>query len=82
MMVIVNARSHRFKRARERERERRMGGDQQEKVSVEVTLPETITLARSGGPDERARRRRRKIHDAARRNDARRMTLSTLIPPN
>ena len=32
------------KRARERERERRMGGDQQEKVSVEVTLPETITL--------------------------------------
>ncbi|MEL6857442.1 MAG: translation initiation factor IF-2 [Pseudomonadota bacterium] len=32
------------KRARERERERRMGGDQTEKVSVEVTLPETITL--------------------------------------
>ncbi|MEL7040456.1 MAG: translation initiation factor IF-2 [Pseudomonadota bacterium] len=32
------------KRARERERERRMGGEQAEKVSVEVTLPETITL--------------------------------------
>lgn len=32
------------KRARERERERRAGGDQSEKVSVEVTLPETITL--------------------------------------
>ncbi|MEL6724994.1 MAG: translation initiation factor IF-2 [Pseudomonadota bacterium] len=32
------------KRARERERERRMGGEQQEKASVEVTLPETITL--------------------------------------
>ncbi|MHA7898492.1 MAG: translation initiation factor IF-2 [Henriciella sp.] len=32
------------KRARERERERRMGGEQKEKVSVEVTLPETITL--------------------------------------
>ena len=32
------------KRARERERERRAGGDQAEKVSVEVTLPETITL--------------------------------------
>ncbi len=32
------------KRARERERERRMGGDQVEKASVEVTLPETITL--------------------------------------
>ncbi|MEO1303777.1 MAG: translation initiation factor IF-2 N-terminal domain-containing protein, partial [Pseudomonadota bacterium] len=32
------------KRARERERERRAGGEQQEKVSVEVTLPETITL--------------------------------------
>nr|WP_070960853.1 translation initiation factor IF-2 [Hyphomonas sp. Mor2] len=32
------------KRARERERERRMGNDQSEKVSVEVTLPETITL--------------------------------------
>ena len=32
------------KRARERERERRSGGDQQEKVSVEVKLPETITL--------------------------------------
>ncbi len=32
------------KRARERERERRMGGEQQEKVAVEVTLPETITL--------------------------------------
>ncbi|MCR9079313.1 MAG: translation initiation factor IF-2 [Hyphomonadaceae bacterium] len=32
------------KRARERERERRMGNDPSEKVSVEVTLPETITL--------------------------------------
>ncbi|MFN3213274.1 MAG: translation initiation factor IF-2 [Henriciella sp.] len=32
------------KRARERERERRAGGEQSEKVSVEVTLPETITL--------------------------------------
>lgn len=32
------------KRARERERERRMGGEQAEKASVEVTLPETITL--------------------------------------
>ncbi len=33
------------RRARERERERRMGGgEQREKVSVEVTLPETITL--------------------------------------
>ncbi|MEM7328637.1 MAG: translation initiation factor IF-2 [Pseudomonadota bacterium] len=32
------------KRARERERERRMGGEQSEKASVEVTLPETITL--------------------------------------
>ena len=32
------------KRARERERERRMGGEQKEKASVEVTLPETITL--------------------------------------
>lgn len=32
------------KRARERERERRAGSDQTEKVSVEVTLPETITL--------------------------------------
>ena len=32
------------KRARERERERRMGNDQAEKASVEVTLPETITL--------------------------------------
>ena len=32
------------KRARERERERRQGGEQQEKVSREVTLPETITL--------------------------------------
>lgn len=32
------------KRARERERERRLGNDQSEKVSVEVTLPETITL--------------------------------------
>ena len=33
------------KRARERERERRAGGDQQEKVALEVTLPETITLS-------------------------------------
>ncbi|MEO0607701.1 MAG: translation initiation factor IF-2 [Pseudomonadota bacterium] len=32
------------KRARERERERRAGGDQGEKTSVEVILPETITL--------------------------------------
>ena len=32
------------KRARERERERRMGGEQVEKASVEVTLPESITL--------------------------------------
>lgn len=32
------------KRARERERERRMGNEQSEKLSVEVTLPETITL--------------------------------------
>ena len=34
------------RRARERERERRMGGDEQQgpKKSVEVTLPETITL--------------------------------------
>ncbi len=32
------------KRARERERERRMGNEQVEKASVEVTLPETITL--------------------------------------
>jgi translation initiation factor IF-2 len=32
------------RRARERERERRTGGDSQEKVSVEVKLPETITL--------------------------------------
>ena len=32
------------KRARERERERRQGGEQQEKVSREVTLPESITL--------------------------------------
>ena len=32
------------KRARERERDRRAGGAQSEKVSVEVTLPETITL--------------------------------------
>ena len=32
------------KRARERERERRAGGEQKEKSSVEVTLPETITL--------------------------------------
>jgi translation initiation factor IF-2 len=34
-----------LKRARDRERERRSGGaEQREKVSVEVTLPETITL--------------------------------------
>ncbi|KCZ55749.1 translation initiation factor IF-2 [Hyphomonas beringensis] len=34
-----------LRRARERERERRTGGsEQREKVSVEVTLPETITL--------------------------------------
>ncbi|MAN47365.1 MAG: translation initiation factor IF-2 [Alphaproteobacteria bacterium] len=34
-----------LRRARERERERRTGGNEQrEKVSVEVTLPETITL--------------------------------------
>ncbi|MEM1389919.1 MAG: translation initiation factor IF-2 [Pseudomonadota bacterium] len=33
------------KRARERERERRAGGEQKEKVSQEVTLPETITLS-------------------------------------
>ena len=33
------------KRARERERERRAGGDQQEKVAQEVTLPDTITLS-------------------------------------
>jgi translation initiation factor IF-2 len=33
------------KRARERERERRAGGESKEKVSVEVTLPETITLS-------------------------------------
>ena len=32
------------KRARERERERRYGDDKNEKASVEVTLPETITL--------------------------------------
>lgn len=32
------------RRARERERERRTGGDQGEKGSVEVTLPESITL--------------------------------------
>jgi translation initiation factor IF-2 len=33
------------RRARERERERRMGGgEHREKVSIEVTLPETITL--------------------------------------
>ncbi|MEQ9314297.1 MAG: translation initiation factor IF-2 [Henriciella sp.] len=32
------------RRARERERERRQGGGEQEKVSREVTLPETITL--------------------------------------
>lgn len=34
-----------LRRARERERERRTGGNEQrEKVSIEVTLPETITL--------------------------------------
>lgn len=32
------------RRARERERERRQGGEQAEKASVEVTLPETISL--------------------------------------
>ena len=32
------------RRARERERERRAGGESKEKVSVEVILPETITL--------------------------------------
>lgn len=32
------------KRARERERERRMGGEQKERASVEVKLPESITL--------------------------------------
>jgi len=32
------------RRARERERERRTGGDAQEKVAVEVKLPETISL--------------------------------------
>lgn len=32
------------RRARERERERRTGGEAQEKVAVEVTLPETISL--------------------------------------
>ncbi len=32
------------RRARERERERRSGGESQEKVSVEVKLPESITL--------------------------------------
>ncbi|GAB5457971.1 MAG: translation initiation factor IF-2 [Henriciella sp.] len=32
------------RRARERERERRQGGEQVEKASVEVKLPETITL--------------------------------------
>lgn len=32
------------RRARERERERRTGSEQTEKVSIEVTLPETITL--------------------------------------
>ena len=37
------------KRARERERERRMGGEQVEKTSVEVTLPETITLQELSG---------------------------------
>ncbi len=33
-----------LKRARERERERRSGGEAKEKVSVEVRLPESITL--------------------------------------
>ena len=33
-----------LRRSRERERERRSGGEDREKVSVEVTLPETITL--------------------------------------
>lgn len=39
------------RRARERERERResTGGDSREKVSVEVTLPETITLQELAG---------------------------------
>ena len=39
-----------LKRAREKERERRTGdSDQREKVSVEVTLPETITLQELAG---------------------------------
>ncbi len=37
------------RRARERERERRSDGDAQEKVAVEVTLPETITLQELAG---------------------------------
>ena len=37
------------RRARERERERRTGGEAQEKVAVEVTLPETITLQELAG---------------------------------
>ncbi|MEO0548739.1 MAG: translation initiation factor IF-2 [Pseudomonadota bacterium] len=37
------------KRARERERERRSGGETKEKVSIEVTLPETITLQELAG---------------------------------
>lgn len=37
------------RRARERERERRAGGESKEKVSVEVTLPETITLQELAG---------------------------------
>lgn len=37
------------RRARERERERRSGTESKEKVSVEVTLPETITLQELAG---------------------------------
>ena len=37
------------RRARERERERRVGAESKEKVSVEVTLPETITLQELAG---------------------------------
>ena len=37
------------KRARERERERRQGGDQQEKVSREVQIPDTITIQELSG---------------------------------
>jgi translation initiation factor IF-2 len=37
------------RRARERERERRSGGDKSEKVSVEVKLPESITLGDLAG---------------------------------